>query len=254
MIVQARNAWTAAGAIVLAMVAVPGMAKAQATQGTGFYVRADLGLAISSQADTRDDNCGSPNPYFGCGNSLDSSSGASVAIGGGVGYRVVPWFRTDFTLTYRPTFDIDGTITQNGPSRGFKADVSSWNGMLNGYVDVAGFLPKGKLGIFHPYAGAGMGFAVNSVDDLKAGTPGNPALTENLPSGSTANFAWMLTAGTGIHVGNGILVDLGYKYIDLGSFTSSAGQACAGAACRNVDAVTGDLQAHELSVGVRFGF
>lgn len=258
MIVQAKHARTAIVAVLLAMVAATGQAHAQGknnAQGTGFYVRADLGLAIAGQADTRDDNCGSPNPLFGCGTSLDSTAGTSIAIGGGVGYRFAPWFRSDLTLTWRPMFDVDGTFTRaNSPDRSFQADVSSVNGMINGYVDVAGFLPKGKLGIFQPYAGAGIGFAVNSIDDVKARSPFAPNLIETAPGGTTANFAWMVTAGTGIHAGNGIIVDLGYKYVDLGSFTSDAGQACAGAACRNVDAVTGDLHAHELSVGIRFGF
>lgn len=253
--IQTGKVWVAAVAIALATVVAPATTKAQAPQGTGFYFRADLGLAISGQADTRDDNCGSPNPFFGCGTSLDSTASTSIAVGGGVGYRVASWFRTDFTLTYRPMFDLDGTVTRAGtPDRPFEADVTSWNGMINGYVDFAGFFPKGKLGIFHPYAGAGLGFAVNTIDDISAGSPFAPGVRENAPSGTTANFAWMVTAGTGLHVGNGIIVDLGYKYTDLGSFTSDAGQACAGAACRNVDAITGDLHAHELSVGVRIGF
>lgn len=252
MTVRANHARTAAAAGLLAMVAATGSANAQ---GTGFYVRADLGLAFSGQADTRDENCGSPNPFFGCGTTLDSTSGTSIAVGGGVGYRFAPVFRADFTLTWRPLFDLDGTATRAGtPDRSFQADVSSVSGMFNGYVDIAGFLPKGKLGIFHPYVGAGIGFAVNSIDEIKAQSPFAPNLIETSPSGTTANFAWMIGFGTGIHAGNGIIVDLGYKYIDLGSFTSDAGQACAGAACRNIDAITGDLAAHELSVGVRFGF
>lgn len=255
MSVRAMRARAAAGAFLLATVAAPVTANAQAPQGTGFYVRADLGLAISGQADLRDDNCGSPNPQFGCGTSLDSSAGTSIAVGGGVGYRFAPWFRADATLTWRPLFEVDGTATRaQTPDRNFQADVSSFAGMINGYVDVAGFLPKGKLGIFHPYAGAGLGFAVNTIDDYTAQSPFAPGLVETAPGGTNASFAWMVTAGTGIHAGHGIIVDLGYKYIDLGSFTSDAGRACAGAACRNIDAVTGDLHAHELSVGVRIGF
>ncbi len=255
MSVRAMRARAAAGAFMLATVAAPVTANAQAPQGTGFYVRADLGLAISGQADLRDDNCGSPNPQFGCGTSLDSTAGTSIAVGGGVGYRFAPWFRADATLTWRPLFEVDGTATRaQTPDRNFQADVSSLAGMINGYVDVAGFLPKGKLGIFHPYAGAGLGFAVNTIDDYTAQSPFAPGLVETAPGGTNASFAWMVTAGTGIHAGHGIIVDLGYKYIDLGSFTSDAGRACAGAACRNIDAVTGDLHAHELSVGVRIGF
>lgn len=252
MIVQAKHARTVIAAALLAMVAGTGSANAQ---GTGFYVRGDLGLAFSGQADTRDDNCGSPNPLFGCGTTLDSTSGTSIAIGGGVGYRFAPWFRSDLTLTWRPLFDVDGTLTRAAtPDRTFQSDVSSVAGMVNGYVDIAGFLPKGKLGIFQPYVGAGLGFAVNSMDDISAQSPFAAGVIETAPGGTSANFAWMVTAGTGIHAGHGIIVDLGYKYTDLGSFTSDAGQACAGAACRNIDAVTGDLHAHELSVGIRFGF
>ena len=255
--IKARPARALAVAVVLTAMGAAGQAKAQSSgpQGTGFYVRADLGVAFSTQADTRDDDCGSPNPFFGCGTSLDSSAGSSIAVGGGFGYRVNRWFRTDATVTWRPLFDVSGTVVRAGtPDRSFQADVSSVTGMLNGYLDIAGLLPPGKLDRFRPYVGAGLGVAVNDISSIGAVTPGGAPGTEMLPDGTHASPAWMFTAGTGIEAGYGFIVDLGYKYVDMGSFKSNAGQACAGAACRNIDAVTGDLQAHEFSAGLRFEF
>jgi opacity protein-like surface antigen len=252
MMVQANPARTLAAAALIAMVGAGSTANAQ---GTGFYVRADLGIAFSRDAETRDENCGSPNPFFGCGTFLDSSAGNSVAIGGGFGYRFVPWFRSDLTLNWRPMFDVDGTIVRAAAAdRPFQADVSSITGMLNGYIDIAGFLPRNALGVFQPYVGAGLGLAHNSLDDITSHSPTTPGLIQTSPGGSTTDFAWMITAGTGISAGHGIIVDIGYKYLDMGEFSSDAGQACAGGACRNIDPITGDLKAHEFSVGVRYGF
>lgn len=250
--VQATPARTLVIAVLLAMVAEAGAANAQ---GTGFYVRGDLGIAISGDAETRDDDCGSPNPFLGCGTTLDSTSGTSLAVGGGFGYRFAPWFRGDLTLAYRPMFDVDGTIVRPATAdRPFQADISSVTGMVNGYLDVAGFLPRSKLGVFQPYVGAGIGFAHNMMDDITSHSPTTPGLVETAPGGSSTNFAWMVTAGTGIDAGHGIIVDLGYKYLDMGEFSSDAGQACAAGTCRNVDSVVGDLKTHEFSVGIRYGF
>lgn len=252
MMVQAIPARTLAAAMLLATVGAGSTANAQ---GTGFYVRADLGIAFSRDAETRDDNCGSPNAFFGCGTTLDSTAGTSVALGGGLGYRFLPWLRGDLTLGWRPMFDVDGTIVRAGNAdRPFQADVSSITGMVNGYIDIAGFLPRGSLGVLQPYVGAGIGFAHNSLDDITSRSPTTPGLTQTSPGGDNTSFAWMITAGTGIQAGYGIIVDVGYKYLDMGEFSSDAGQACAGGACRNIDPVTGDLKAHEFSVGLRYGF
>ena len=50
--IQTGKVWVAAVAIALATVVAPATSKAQAPQGTGFYIRADIGLASWGQAAT----------------------------------------------------------------------------------------------------------------------------------------------------------------------------------------------------------
>ena len=237
---------------LLALMGAPGAALAQ--DGTGFYVRGDLSAGFSTQANTQDDDCGGGAPVFGCGTTLDSSAGSSIGFSLGGGYRFLPWLRADAIIGYRPMFGVDGTVVRPGTiSRGFEADVSSVSGMVNGYLDIAGLVP-GRLGMLQPYVMAGIGLAHNDMGDISTLHPTTGA-AETIAGGGNLSFAWTLGVGTGIDVGHGFVFDIGYKYIDLGDFSSDAGTtACSAGSCRYVDSVTGGLSVHEFSAGVRYHF
>jgi len=235
---------------LIAALAAPAQAQ---DKPTGFYVRGDVSAAFSTQADTQDDNCGGGAPYFGCGTTLDSSAGSSLGFSIGGGYRFLPFFRADATLGYRPMFGLDGTVTRPGTiDRPFDADVTSLNGMINGYLDIAGLMP-GRLGILQPYVMAGIGLAHNDISDINSRHPTSTA-PETLPDGGNLSFAWTLGVGTGIDMGKGIVIDVGYKYLDLGEFKSDAGNACTATGCRYVDSISGGLTVHEFSAGLRYHF
>ena len=255
MMIQAscHKASSASLALVAASMALIALSGAAQAQNTGFYVRGDLGVAFSTQANTQDDNCGGGAPFFGCGTTLDSSAGTSLAFTIGGGYHFTPWFRGDATIGYRPLFGVDGTIVRPGSAnRPFEADVSSVAGMVNGYLDIAG-LVQGGTGILQPYVMAGIGFAHNDMGDVASTHPTTNA-AQTSPGGGNIAFAWTLGVGTGVDVGKGFVLDFGYKYLDLGDFKSDAGNACAGGTCRYVDSVTGGLTVHEFSAGVRYNF
>ncbi len=233
---------------------VAGVQPASGQEASGFYVRGDLLVGFSTQADTQDDDCGGGAPVFGCGTRLDSSAGSSVGFSIGGGYRFLPWLRADATIAYRPLFGVDGTVVRPGTAdRPFDADISSVSGMVNGYFDIAGVVP-GRLGMLQPYVMAGIGLAHNDMGDISTTRPSNNA-AETITGGGNLSFAWALGVGTGIDLGKGFVVDVGYKYIDLGDFSSDAGNtACQGANCRYVDSVTGGLSVHEFSAGLRYHF
>ena len=250
-----RTAAFGALGLAAALAASAALAPAARAQDkpTGFYVRGDLSAGFSTQANTQDDNCGGGAPYFGCGTTLDSSAGSSIGFTLGGGYRFLPFLRADATIGYRPMFGLDGTVTRPGTvDRPFEADVTSWSGMVNVYFDIAGLVP-GRLGIFQPYVMAGIGLAHNDIADVNSRHPTSTA-PETLPDGGNLSFAWTLGVGTGIDIGKGFIVDVGYKYLDLGEFKSDAGNACTATACRYVDSISGGLTVHEFSAGLRYHF
>ena len=249
-----QAAWQGAALLAAVAACLTAAEPALGQDGAGFYIRGDLLVGFSTQADTQDENCGGGSPVFGCGTRLDSSAGSSVGFTIGGGYRFLPWLRADATIGYRPLFGVDGTVVRPGTAdRPFEADISSVAGMINAYFDIAGLVP-GRLGMFQPYVMAGIGLAHNDMGDISTTRPSTNA-AETIQGGGNLSFAWTLGVGTGLDLGKGFVVDLGYKYIDLGDFTSDSGNnACSGSSCRYVDSVTGGLSVHEFSAGLRYHF
>ncbi|WP_108881012.1 outer membrane beta-barrel protein [Anderseniella sp. Alg231-50] len=131
---------------------------------SGWYVRGDAGfswLDISGLGD----------------------GGAAVA-GGGVGYQINQYFRTDLRADH--AFDHDA-----GPF-----DVSATTVLWNAYVDVP--LSMG----FTPYVGIGAGYGF--VDYSGAGSPSDDE-----------GFAWTATAGVAFQMSQNITLDAGYNYREI---------------------------------------
>ncbi len=65
-----------------------------------LYLRGDVGGAFENDVTFEDANTGGLCTL--CGNTLPAETGRSVMFGGGIGYRFMPMFRSDFTLDYIP--------------------------------------------------------------------------------------------------------------------------------------------------------
>ena len=169
----------------------------------------------------------------------------------GVGYQVNPWFRADITGEYRTAaafhavesfantsfqaapsnagdcngntaprrFVSPGVVTPTGAVNPidrcydqYRASVRSALLMANGYVDL------GTWYNITPYVGAGVGFARNSITNLTdtgAGTSFGIARNS-----SKYNAAYALMAGLAYSVTPNLKLELGYRYLDLGSINS----------------------------------
>jgi opacity protein-like surface antigen len=115
--------------------------------------------------------------------------------------------------------------------------------MVNVYKDL------GHWGGIVPYVGAGVGAAYHKLDDIYF--TGNPFLTNRIKGSSDLSFAWALMAGFGYQVSDRAIVDIGYRYIDMGKAEServdSAGYA-------NPRVKFDDITAHEVKIGLRYHF
>jgi opacity protein-like surface antigen len=152
----------------------------------------------------------------------------NMTIGGGVGMRFTPTWRADLSFTYRHDL---------GP------DVSNWTTMLNGYYDFNTYQLQG----FVPYLKAGIGIAENSVGDRTVIVSGTT--TSHLFGSDKTQFAWDIGAGLAYALNDHTALDIDYQYIQMGSTNN---QSTGGGGI--VIPTSGNLRAHEVKVGLRWGF
>jgi len=150
---------------------------------------------------------------------------STALFGLGIGVEHSRWLRFDLTgeyrgkqlfvaqdSYYRPPCTGGGIDPgENCGSNEYTADLESWLGLFNAYVD---------LGTWHgvtPYVGGGIGLASVTVMGYKdVNVPANSVYYGDKDK-TTTNFAWALYAGLSYDVTDQFTVDLGYRYTDLGT-------------------------------------
>ena len=208
------------------------------------YVRGDIGGAFGRDTDFRN----LPTP-LGVGTKQKSELGNSLMYGGGIGVRINPMFRTDITIDKINRLNIDGTNSAV-PGLTSSAHVSSIVGMLNGYFDINGVAPN-LFGPFQPYLQAGVGASRNDLSRTSFALGG--ASVASVSSHATTRFAWGAGAGVAYAVVPNLLLDLSYKYLDLGDMHSGT-TLSVGAARVNTTRMAAELRAHTVMLGLRYEF
>lgn len=205
----------------------------------GWYLRGDIGYKIWADPDADWDDSLAGVDFD------DEDIDDTGMIGVGLGYRFNPWLRADATVDWEwpaefnatsPCFGACGGVTTNIEN----ADISALTALANVYVDLGNY--RG----FSPYLGAGVGAAWIHADDIVSHN-GNGTTTEWGDSDDWS-FAWALMAGVAYDFTPNLAVDLGYRYLNLGSIDSDTIPIGAGDGEFSYD----DLQAHEVRLGVRY--
>jgi opacity protein-like surface antigen len=232
---------------------------------SGWYVRADIAYAQETFPEIASSF---PNVTLGSTPSVLNT----FSTGAGMGYKVNDWFRTDLILDYRspiqaagiggatPCFVPDAVTGVSPPDPAtctghFNAEIHRWDLLANGYIDL------GTWEGFTPYLGAGAGVAwaqtTQSVNfTLLNGVPCvahcgflDPAGTvifsdfDSSRSSLRYQFAWALMAGVSIAVMDHVQIDVGYRFLDLGTIS---GTSATGAT------VTQRIIANEVRGGLRY--
>jgi opacity protein-like surface antigen len=229
----------------------------------GIYVRGDVGVGRSSFGAFSQEELTTNGGAF-----ISQSIGDTVIVGAGLGMQINQRFRLDLTGEYRSTAQIRGMdnvtaqiVAPDGALQAntvYQGNLASYVGLLNGYVDL--FNWRG----FTPYVGAGVGFAHHKMSGFMTASSAaftdaaTGAQTFQLSNGtarpnSQTNLAWALMAGTSYDLSTHAKLDLGYRYINLGSGVSAATGLidCACGATGQALKLS-DLGAHEFRVGVRW--
>jgi opacity protein-like surface antigen len=191
----------------------------------GWYLRGDLGYhwgAISSA----DSAAPFPDP-------VDSKLGNGFLAGIGAGIKT-NWLRTDFTLDYIAPVKYTGRAAAPDDT---SARVQINTLLFNGYFDL------GTWYRLTPYVGAGAGVGyVRAYDYQSTAAPPFGADTDK----NQWRFAWAAMAGVGWQVAPNLVLDVGYRYLNVGDVKTG-------------DGVGGpmtfkNVAGHEARVGLRWSF
>ncbi len=164
-------------------------------------------------------------------NPTNSSMGNGYTAGFGFGLKS-RWLRTDVTIDYATPTKYKGTIASADDTA---AKVQPTTALLNGYLDL------GTWYHITPYIGGGAGVAYNRITDFATAVPVTGDSNKN-----QWNFAYAGMAGIAFPISHNMMVDVGYRYLNVGD-VSTGGSASPAMTIKNV-------AAHEVRVGVRWSF
>jgi len=195
-------------------------------QGVTWYLRGDVGAHWGILT-----GAAAASPYP---DPTNSSLKSAVMTGSlGIGIKSI-WLRTDVTVDYVAPMKYEGTIAAPGDTT---AKIQATTALVNGYLD---------LGTWYratPYIGAGAGVAyVRAYDYASTGAP--PFTTDN--SKYRWNFAFAGMAGIAYAISHNLMMDLGYRYLNIGD-VKTASDALGAMTFRNI-------AAHEVRLGLRWSF
>jgi opacity protein-like surface antigen len=211
----------------------------------GWYLRGDIGYKIWADPEVDWDDSAAGLDFD------DEDLDDTGMIGVGVGYRFNRWFRADLTVDYEWPSDFEGTTICPAPCGGAgvvgtnveSGELSAITTLANLYIDL------GYWNGFSPYVGAGAGFAYLMMDDIVT----EDAVLGSIDLGDADDwtFAWALMAGLAYEFTPNLALDVGYRYLNLGSLeTDTLTEIGVGDGTFTYD----DLQAHEIRVGMRYTF
>lgn len=234
----------------------------------GWYLRGTLGFEWSLSADYSDADATATNPpaLFGSGPGRDGQPigaygdfGRFPLVEAAVGKQILPWLRSEIALAYRQDMPYRGQANFRGVpgEQPVSANADSLAGTANFFFDIAG-LSGVTLGKFQPYIGGGVGLAYNQLSEMTYAFPGNTGAHKITitPSGNNRDFTWMATVGTGIAISRSTLIDIAYRYAELGRFYTDAGRAYLNniPAGINIAETWAPLRTQGIFVGIRYFF
>jgi opacity protein-like surface antigen len=224
--------------------------------GTGWYIRADSAFA--------DDSIPPLSPDLS--QFLSSARQATLNLDVGMGYKFNNWLRTDVIVDYWNPNTSSGTgagatcVTQltgvpptptatDTCTPHYHSGIQRWDSLANLYADIGTW-----YGIT-PYVGGGAGLSLTRISSgvnwyMSNGVPyqiTTDGFYYNWDRSSVSwryQFAWALMAGFSYAITPQILLDIGYRYINLGTLP--------GIADPSGNIVSKTMDAHEIRLGLRY--
>jgi opacity protein-like surface antigen len=225
----------------------------------GFYLRGDVGVAAHDASDLRS--------TFSDGSTLASlgawGGGVSVAdsalVGLGLGYQFTSYVRADVTAEYRSSanyssknyYKYDGGGS-NCPTTGSAACVDDYRALLRSGLFLANlYADLGTWAGVTPYIGGGVGFYTYRMSGIADHNWSQINAWGVGPDKTAVNFAWSLAAGLAYDIAPHLKLDLGYRYVNMGTLSTST-IVCSDPATCNGEVQSFRLASHDLRLGLRW--
>ena len=222
-------------------------AHAAHAQTSRFYLRGDLGLVLGTPAVETDVDPGSAVASLGP-TTINGNYGTGMMFDAGVGFRASPSLRLEGTIAHLPSLAFKGNFGNN-PAGTTQSTVSALVGLATANVDLTAFtghLPGG----LQPFVLGGLGFATvtnGQEDDYANGVAFNGSI-----SGATrTNLAWTVGGGVGIPIADRLMVDLTYRWLDLGERRTGSALLFNGASAPTTPD-RADLRVQTIMLGLRY--
>lgn len=217
------------------------------------YLRADVGYSMMRDITLRDGDC-TVSAFLGCGREGIGDGGQSPVLEVGAGYVFSPVFRADTSVGYRGFYNYSVVEVSNDAFLStIKADYAIYTGMINGYVDILSSLGYRRGGRIRPYLTAGLGMSLIDSEGPTSDLPNNS--TTSSPGSTKINFSYQAGGGIEFRVGERTNLDIGYRFSDFGKYETDAGTGSLNASAVRVGGYDGEnLRAHDIKIGIRYGF
>jgi opacity protein-like surface antigen len=193
---------------------------------SGWYLRGDIGYRWYDVSHTVAPT-GFPDP-------TDNQLGNGFWGGLGSGFKSNA-LRVDATLDYGSSVNYRGTMFASGD---VSAKLQAFSALVNFYYEPY------TWDRFTPYIGAGVGTARVKLSDFTSPTV---PLGTAAPETTQWNLAYALMVGTAFALSRNLALDVGYRYLNLGSVDTAADAAGQVVQLKNI-------AAHEFRVGLRWTF
>ena len=221
-------------------------------EASGWYLRGDAGYSFkkSQGVDFYQGGSSASTASFGRHDLRDA-----FTLGGGVGYQINSYLRTDVTLDYMFNSKFRGSTTGGGAGVGACAvactssDVASLHAyslMANAYVDL------GTYGYITPYIGGGIGGTYVKWSNLRntSCADDGSGCDDEVSHGGKKNwrFTYALMAGASIDITCNWKADVGYRLRHV------SGGEMFGYALNGGPGKDKGFYSHEARIGARYTF
>ncbi|RNC96701.1 outer membrane protein [Oceaniradius stylonematis] len=197
---------------------------------------------------------------------FDLDSGVAFTGNVGVGAEVMQGVRLDVSAGYTggQRVDADWNRSLTPPPVNFTehadidATVSAFTGLVNLFIEPLAL--GGNDSPIQPFVTGGIGFANVRMDDWVRtnSDPAHPRPTRVFEGSSATNFAWSVGAGVSADleevVGQNVLLDLTYRYTDMGRVAGSGTPLPGQGNGVPEEPFNFNYRTHTVTIGVRVPF
>ncbi len=250
-----------------AVIAFGGAVAAADAQSERFYVRGSVNYQQQTNVPLYDNLPPGAGSWFGYGNPGNPfgfvipgnpNEGTKFPLpsqwGGGLafGYRALPMLRLELAVDKTASSTLRfpyPSLAAPSPVEAAQFTVSSTQVMGNAYFDIAPLLPPETLGPINPYLMAGAGISRNRNGDYVCNSLNSCTSFSYANANTNNSFAWQAGVGLVWKITPALAMDVGYRYVDLGSIRGADVYAPSAAWGLN-----GSLTAHRFTAGVIYSF